>query len=401
MSKIVFIDLLFNWPPDGGARVDLKEIMTRLSSRHEVTLLVPDFKDYFPRGSIHGEFPFRIVKIPFTRATFNAWHLPRAFKRAVEKLSPDHLFIGDGWYLKFPLAAALGKFNPILRFYAYEGLCIKHYGTQFRYGKICPKNYLNDTAACVLCSISQHRFHPLDTFSHEFLGALACSPLYKHSVLKALHSASTIVVYNSYMKETLSPHNGNIIVAPSGVDPAPFARARPTEKEANCIILMTGRTGDEAKGFHILLEAIRSLKRKKVDFEVIVPTYSEGLIKDDRITYTSWRSQEQLPELYARADICVVPSVWREPFGIAAVEAMAAGKPVVASASGGLAGIVEDGVTGFLVEPGNAEKLAERIKTLAADPALRRGMGRAGRERVEKLYRWDVIMEKIYFPLFQ
>ena len=100
MSKIAFIDLLFNWPPDGGARVDLKEIMSRLSQRHDVTLLVPDFQDFFPRGRITGEFPFRVVKLPFTKSTFNAWSLPRAFAREVDRIRPDRLFIGDGWYLK-------------------------------------------------------------------------------------------------------------------------------------------------------------------------------------------------------------------------------------------------------------------------------------------------------------
>jgi hypothetical protein len=112
MSKIAFIDLLFNWPPDGGARVDLKEVMSRLSESHSVTLLVPDFQDYSPRGRISGTFPFEIVKLPFAKATFNVLNLPRVFKRAIQKIKPDKLFIADGWYLKFPLATALQEYRP-------------------------------------------------------------------------------------------------------------------------------------------------------------------------------------------------------------------------------------------------------------------------------------------------
>ena len=403
MAKIVFIDLLFNWPPDGGARVDLKEVMTRLRARHEVILLVADFRDYFPRGRIEGEVPFRVEKIPFTRRTFNAWHLPRAFADALQRLRPDHLFIGDGWYLKFPLAAALRRYRPILRLYAHEGICIKDYGTQFLHGAICPRNYLRDTLFCTRCALRHHRFRPPNAFSHEFLGALAFTPLYRRWVRTALRGAARVIVYNRFMQETLAPHTGSVIVAPSGVDVDAFAPvtvggAGPGKK---CVALMTSRSGDPSKGFRVLADAVRILGRRGIAIEVVVPTYSTGHAAEDSIRFAPWHSQEQLPELYAGADICVVPSVWREPFGIAAVEAMAAGKPVVASRAGGLADIVADGVTGLLVEPGDAVALADALARLIADPGLREKMGRAGRERAVRNYSWDVLMRQIYLPMFE
>ncbi|MEJ2326220.1 MAG: Sua5/YciO/YrdC/YwlC family protein [Chromatiaceae bacterium] len=255
MSRIAFIDLLFNWPPDGGARVDLKEVMSRLSARHSVTLLVPDFQDYFPRGRIVGTFPFEIVKLPFTKRTFNAVNLPRAFGKALKKIKPDRLFIADGWYLKFPLADALRDYHPILRFYAYEGLCIKDYGTQFRHGAICPRNYIKDTSECVYCALKNHRFRPLGIFSHEFLSALAFTPLYKRNVLRAVRAASTIIVYNDFMRRELAPLNPNVVAIPSGVDTGRFG-ARSHADNAEASILMTSRTGDECKGFKVLLEAV-------------------------------------------------------------------------------------------------------------------------------------------------
>jgi glycosyltransferase involved in cell wall biosynthesis len=79
--------------------------------------------------------------------------------------------------------------------------------------------------------------------------------------------------------------------------------------------------------------------------------------------------------------VAVVPSLWPEPFGTVALEAMAAGKPVVASAVGGLADLVIDGVTGILVTPGDADQLRKAIARLLGDPALRERMGQAGRKR--------------------
>ncbi|MDD5557487.1 MAG: glycosyltransferase family 4 protein [bacterium] len=400
MAKIVFIDLLFNWPPDGGARVDLKEVMTRLAAAHDVTLLAADFRGYFPRGRIEGEFPFRIVRVPFTAATFNAWTVPRAFRRLVDGIGPDRVFIADGWYLKFPLAAALAPRRPILRFYAYEGLCIKHYGTQFRYGRICPLDILTHPAACRRCAFRHHRFRPLDAFSHEFLSSLAFTPLYRAWVLRAIRSASRVIVYNSFMRETIIRWGGSALLAPSGVDPAAFRVPAAGRPAGPCTILMTSRTGDENKGFRVLAEACRIMRERRLDFRIVVPTYSEPSVRDEAIRYLPWQPPEKLPALYAAADICVVPSVWREPFGIAAVEAMAAGRPVVASRSGGLADIVEDGATGLLVEPGDARALAAALERLVVDPALRGEMGRAGRERAERLYSWEAVMRTVYLPLF-
>jgi len=86
---------------------------------------------------------------------------------------------------------------------------------------------------------------------------------------------------------------------------------------------------------------------------------------------------------FAAVDVALVPSL-SEGFGRVAVEAMAAGRPVVASRVGGLADVVEDGVAGLLVEPGDAEQLADAMSQLLRDPAAGARMGRAGRSAAEK-----------------
>jgi glycosyltransferase involved in cell wall biosynthesis len=77
-----------------------------------------------------------------------------------------------------------------------------------------------------------------------------------------------------------------------------------------------------------------------------------------------------------------------EPFGLINLEAMACETPVVASGVGGILEVVEDGKTGLLVEPGRPDVLAGGIRTLLADPARSRAMGRAGRQRVEAHFSW-------------
>ena len=84
---------------------------------------------------------------------------------------------------------------------------------------------------------------------------------------------------------------------------------------------------------------------------------------------------------WPRAAVAVVPSVWPEPFGMVAVEALTAGVPVVASATGGLVDIVEDGVTGILTRPGDAAELAGAVRRLIDDPALGRRLGGEGAAR--------------------
>jgi glycosyltransferase involved in cell wall biosynthesis len=103
---------------------------------------------------------------------------------------------------------------------------------------------------------------------------------------------------------------------------------------------------------------------------------------DLRIRYIGY--VKEVENVYHTADIVVVPSRWQEPLGLINLEASACRKPVVATRVGGIPEVVEDGVNGYLVEPGDVDSLAARVASLIADPALRARMGKAGRTRVER-----------------
>lgn len=105
---------------------------------------------------------------------------------------------------------------------------------------------------------------------------------------------------------------------------------------------------------------------------------------DTRIRYIGY--VKEVENVYHTADIVVVPSRWQEPLGLINLEAGACHKPVVATRAGGIPEVVEDGVNGYLVDPGDVDTLAARVAALIADPSLRARMGDAGRARVEQMF---------------
>lgn len=101
-----------------------------------------------------------------------------------------------------------------------------------------------------------------------------------------------------------------------------------------------------------------------------------------------------IASIIADTDVLVVPSVCDEPFGIPAVEAMAAGVPVVASAAGGLRGIVQNGQNGLLVPRSDAAALADAVVSMT-DPQRRASMARAARETVQKRFTWENVASNL------
>lgn len=103
---------------------------------------------------------------------------------------------------------------------------------------------------------------------------------------------------------------------------------------------------------------------------------------EQRVHFRGWLDAHHTAEEFANASIVVVPSLWPEPFGLVGIEAFAAGRPVVASATGGIKDWLEDGVNGLLVRPGDVNDLARALEELLSDPARQERMGQAGRELV-------------------
>jgi glycosyltransferase involved in cell wall biosynthesis len=144
---------------------------------------------------------------------------------------------------------------------------------------------------------------------------------------------------------------------------------------------------ETVKGLEDFLRAAARLDRDDIRFMIVGDGPDRGRLEriaresgvEDRIEFCGY-SPNLAGEL-ATMDVFVMPSL-TEGFGLVAAEAMALEKPVVASDVGGLAEVVEDGLTGILVPPGDPKALASAIGRLLDDSAARRSMGEAGRRRV-------------------
>jgi glycosyltransferase involved in cell wall biosynthesis len=107
---------------------------------------------------------------------------------------------------------------------------------------------------------------------------------------------------------------------------------------------------------------------------------AEHLGVADRLTFTGF--VDDVPSLLATVDLVVHASVEPEPFGLVVIEAMAAGRALIASAAGGPLEIVDDGVDGVLVAPGDVAALADAMRALADDPDRRAALGAAARRAI-------------------
>ncbi|HEX2053421.1 MAG TPA: glycosyltransferase [Actinomycetota bacterium] len=112
----------------------------------------------------------------------------------------------------------------------------------------------------------------------------------------------------------------------------------------------------------------------------------------DRVAFRGRIARAAVPPLLRSADV-VVSVPWYEPFGIVPLEAMACGRPLVVSAVGGMIDSVVHGITGLHVPPRSPRPLAEALRLLAADEALRCRLGAQGRQRAESKYGWPLIAQ--------
>ncbi|MEY2487244.1 MAG: hypothetical protein QOH39_2892 [Verrucomicrobiota bacterium] len=154
-------------------------------------------------------------------------------------------------------------------------------------------------------------------------------------------------------------------------------------------VAFAGRLVPE-KGVDVLVRAFAAVRRQLSAAKLIIcgegperPAI-EQLVSDlgltDAVSMPGHRPNDEVARIFEIAWVVAVPSIWEEPFGQVAIEAMMIGVAVVASAGGGLTEIVRDGQTGFLVPPHNPDALAAALLRILGDAALAEKLGRAGNE---------------------
>ena len=209
-----------------------------------------------------------------------------------------------------------------------------------------------------------------------------------------------------------------VTIIPPGVDTSRFYPIPKDEAKEYIglstqqpILLYVGRI-EPLKGIDTLIQALAIMRRSgsEVCLTIIggdpeestfdrasevsrLKTISEQAGVADVITFLGKRSQDSLPYYYSAAEAVVVPSHY-ESFGMVALEAMACGVPVVASQVGGLAFLVQDGVTGFTVPVDEPEALADRLMRCVNQPDLQKQLGRQAADLAGE-YAWEKIAARM------
>lgn len=212
------------------------------------------------------------------------------------------------------------------------------------------------------------------------------------------------------------------ITIPPGVDTSHFYPIPPDEAKTvigiprhDEMILFVGRI-EPLKGVDTLIQAVAKMHETGVlekyphylsiiggDPNASMEEMNQEMVRlqnlcrqlgvGDMVVFLGKRGQDMLPYYYAAADVLVMPSHY-ESFGMVALEAMACGIPVVASQVGGLAFLVQDGVTGYVVPDGEPDILGNRLTRLISDRELRRKMGEQAADYAQN-YAWERITEQI------
>jgi glycosyltransferase involved in cell wall biosynthesis len=186
-------------------------------------------------------------------------------------------------------------------------------------------------------------------------------------------------------------------------------RSRWGISSSDFVVIMVARLEDEAKAQSAALEALTRIsnepRRSVLVFvgdgssRVTLEARARQLALYERVIFTGRLATVE--RLLNMADVAILPSR-REGLPFALLEAMACGLPVIASRVGGVPELVEDGVSGYLIDPAHVDQLAERISILYGDEKLRQGLGLAARTTVQERFSLHSMVErtlKAYGPI--
>jgi glycosyltransferase involved in cell wall biosynthesis len=220
--------------------------------------------------------------------------------------------------------------------------------------------------------------------------------------------ADLVFALSQYSRKNIATAYGvspsKIEVMYGGADPAFFSSGAPPAGPVPTLLFVGRLDGPgRQKGLDTLLEALPLvLASHPVRLHVVGAGPGEGPFREqaarlhvgDHVTFHGFVNQDGLPPYYRNADLVVLPSR-RESFGLVLAEAMAAGRPVVASRVGAIPEVVKDGVTGLLIPPDDPKACADAIVSLLNSPDRMRETGRKGQERARACFTWEKVAERV------
>jgi len=228
----------------------------------------------------------------------------------------------------------------------------------------------------------------------------------KRNLLYADQIASTSICMAKQVKKLLGSNDIDIAITPFGVDTEKFSRKTKRKKTGKICIgnvkTLAPKYGitDLVKAIKILKETLEKKGLSEISNNIVVKIYGDGIQKaeianlirqlqlSDTVELKGKIPNTKVPLALEDMDIFCLTSVC-ESFGVAAVEAMSMEIPVVATNVDGFKEVIEDGISGIIVERKNPASVAQALERLVLDEELRERMGKNGRKRVEELYDWN------------
>ncbi len=237
----------------------------------------------------------------------------------------------------------------------------------------------------------------------------------RRMIFQAIRKADAYIAHTSFERDYLIARGipgEKIAVIGGGVDAEAFLRAdgravreRYGWGDAPVVALIGKQTA--RKRYDVMIEAMQRVWAVWPDARLLLAgarsPYSAQIIRRvesltpsqrERVSIIADFREEEKPGLLAACDIFVLPSA-EESFGIAFVEAWAAGKPVIGVRAGAIPSVVDEGRDGLLVPYGDSRGLADAILTLLADPVRREAMGKAGQKKVLENYTWEIFTDRV------
>jgi glycosyltransferase involved in cell wall biosynthesis len=309
------------------------------------------------------------------------------FKEILQDFRPDivHCHNLMGLSAKIPLIARKNGIGSVCTLHDFWGFCLRNTAIRTD-GMSC-----DDTTQCRSCLPRIHdgrRLHVPMRFRKDFI-AMALDQIDRF--IAPSHYIARRYVWAGMPEDRLA-------VIPNGVDLARFQPIAETRDRTSVEICYVGYLGTH-KGVATLIDAFALLPRDGIPSTLqligegperdhyLARIYALGL--QDRVRVRGKIPPSDMPQIYAQSDIVVLPSIWDENQPVCLMEAMAAGRPIIASRRGGIPELIGHGVNGFMFEAGNAPDLAVQLSKLIGSPQLRHSAGIRGRQRVAHMGHHD------------
>jgi len=207
------------------------------------------------------------------------------------------------------------------------------------------------------------------------------------AVVDALGQAAAVLALSRLDMECLAPVTAKLHHFPPFLDAARFAAGRTENDPPQLLAVGMMRADAKLRSYLLLAAAMKHIVDRRWRLRVVGDGAARAEIEaafaslGDRVQFHGAATPEELPTLYAAADLLVWPAV-DEAFGMALLEAQAAGTPVVAGGYGGVPEVVADGVSGLVTPPGDVAAFALAVASLLDDPTRLKAMSRAARDHI-------------------